>query len=174
MDVAEAIKTRRSIRSYQNVPIEKEKIEKILQAAQLAPSAGNYQNWRFVMVRNKETIKKLAVICANQSFIADVDTVICCCGTKPDHVMSGGEKSYCVDVSIAMSFMMLQATELGIGTCCIGAYNQAKVKTLLRIPDDVRVASLLTFGYPHFTPAPTDRKPLAEIIAVEHYLQPYQ
>jgi nitroreductase len=162
------------VRSFEPTPVEKEKIAQVLEAARLAPSAWNHQEWRFVVVRNKETLKKLALACENQAHVGEADTVICCCGTNPRMFMSGGEKAYRIDLSIAASFMTLQAVELGLGTCWIGAYNRDKVKRLLRIPDGVRVVSLLAIGYPHYIPAPTDRKPLNEIAAAENYEQPYQ
>jgi nitroreductase len=174
MDVAEAIKSRRSIRSFAKTPVEREKIALVLEAARLAPSAWNKQDWRFVVVRNKETLKKLSLACDDQVHVAEADTVICCCGTNPNEFMSGGEKAYRIDLSIAASFMILQAVELGLGTCWIGAYNRDKVKTLLRVPDGVRVVSLIAIGYPHYVPAPTERKPLREVAAAENFNQPFE
>ncbi|MGB5138558.1 MAG: nitroreductase family protein, partial [Candidatus Zixiibacteriota bacterium] len=73
------------------------------------------------------------------------------------------------DIAIANAFMMLQATELGLGTCWIGSFNQKKLKTLLRIPDTVAIHSLLAIGYPHYTPPQTERKSPAEIFRSEEY-----
>jgi nitroreductase len=173
MDVSEAIKKRRSIRSFAKTRIEKEKLEKVLEAARLAPSAWNKQDWRFIVVRNKETLDKLAKACDDQKHVAEADTVICLCGTNPKEKMSGGEMAYSIDLAIAASFMMLQSTEMELGSCWIGAFNRHKVRTLLRIPDGVRVVSLLALGYPHYKPAPTNRRDLSEIVAEEHYDQPY-
>lgn len=174
MDVAKAIRERRSIRSFENKRVEKEKIELVLEAARLAPSAWNRQDWRFVVIRNKETLKKLAVACEDQQHIAEADTLICLCATNPNEKMSGGERAYPIDLSIAASFMMLQAIELELGTCWIGAFNRDRVKTLLRIPDEVRIVSLLAVGYPHYVPAPSGRKELPEVAAAEHFDQPYE
>lgn len=174
MEVAEAIRSRRSIRSFARTLVEKEKIVQVLEAARLAPSAWNRQDWRFVAVRNKNTLKKLSLACDDQVHVAEADTVICCCGTNTSEFMSGGEKAYRIDVSIAASFMILQAVELGLGTCWIGAFNRDKVKSLLRVPDGVRVVSLLAIGYSHYVPAPTERKPLTEVAAAENFNQPFE
>lgn len=174
MDVSEAIATRRSIRSFKPDPIEKEKLRKLVEAARLAPSALNRQDWRIVTVRNKETLKKLAKICDDQQFVAEADTLFVCCATRTEHIMSGGEKAYRLDVAIAMSFIMLQAVELGLGSCWIGAYNQDRLKRLLRIPDKVRVVSLLAVGYPHYVPGATGRKQLPELIASENFTQSFE
>ena len=173
MNVAEAIEKRRSIRSYSDKNVEKEKIEKVLQAGRLAPSALNRQDWRFLLVRNKETLKTMSRLCGDQSHVADADGIICLCGTNPSYQMSCGEYAYHLDLAIAGAFMTLQATELELATCWIGDFNQQKVKTLLRIPEQVRVAAILTLGYPHFTPHPTKRKKLSEVVCVENYDQPY-
>jgi nitroreductase len=70
--------------------------------------------------------------------------------------------------------MMLQATELGLGSCWIGTFNEAKLKKLLRIPEEIKVVCLISFGYPHFVPPGADRKPLSEIVTIEHFAQPHQ
>jgi nitroreductase len=116
----------------------------------------------------------LAVICEGQDFLADADTVICGCGRNTEHVLSGGEKTYRIDVAIAMSFMMLQAVGLGLGTCWVGAYNRNRLKKLLRIPDEVRVVSLLAIGYPHYIPGASERKPTRDLFAIENYMQPFE
>lgn len=174
MNVSEAISKRRSVRSYKSAPVEKEKLELILQAARLAPSARNQQIWKFIVVRNKETQKNLAYACEDQMFVAEADIVICSCALKCNDFLSNGEATHTMDLSIATSLMMLQATELGLGSCWVGAFNQDKVKKLLRVPDDVKVVSILTVGYPHFIPPATDRKKISEIIAVENFAQPYE
>jgi nitroreductase len=174
VNVSEAINKRRSIRSYKNQPVEKEKLDLILQAARLSPSARNQQIWKFVVVRNKEALKKLAHACEDQMFVAEADTAICCCALVSDDFLANGEATHTLDLSVAITMMMLQATDLELGTCWIGAFNQDKVRRMLRIPEEVRIVSLLAIGYPHFTPPATDRKPLSEIMAVENFAQPWE
>jgi nitroreductase len=174
MNVSEAISKRRSVRSYKGTPIETEKLELILQAARLSPSARNQQIWKFVVVRNIETKEKLVHACDEQAFLTEADTVICCCAVKTDLVLSNGEATHTMDVAVAASFMMLQATELDLGSCWIGNFSEDKIKKLLRIPDGIRIVCLITLGYPHFVPPASDRKPLSEIATVENYTQPHQ
>jgi nitroreductase len=174
MNVSEAISKRRSVRSYTSAPVEPEKLELILQAARLSPSARNQQIWKFVVVRNKETKENLVHVCDEHAFLAEADTMICCCATKADLVLPNGEATHTMDLAVAASFMMLQATELGIGSCWIGTFNEAKLKKLLRIPEEIRVVCLISLGYPHFVPPASDRKPLSEIVSIEHFAQPHQ
>lgn len=174
MDVSEAISRRRSVRSYKEAPIENDKLEMILQAARLAPSARNQQIWKFVIVRAPETREKLVHACDEQAYLAEADTVICCCATKHDMLLPNGEKTHTMDLAVAASFMMLQATELGIGSCWVGTFNEEKVKKLLRIPETVKAVCLIALGYPHFVPPASDRKPLSEIVSVENFTQPHQ
>ena len=174
MEVAKAIKKRRSVRSFKNQPIEPEQLEKILEAARLAPSAFNNQDWRFVVVRNRETLQALARACDDQEFVAEAGAVICCCATKSEHVLSNGEPAYALDLAIAGSFIMLQATELELGSCWTGAYQSERVKRLLRIPEEVRVVGIIALGHSHYVPSATARKPLAEVVADEHFDQPYE
>ena len=174
MEVAKAIKKRRSVRSFKNEPLEPEKLEQILEAARLAPSAFNNQDWRFVVVRNRETLKDLARACEDQDFVAGAGAVICCCATKTEHVLPNGELAYALDLAIAGSFIMLQATELELGSCWIAAYQSERVKRLLRIPETARVVSIIALGHSHYVPYATARKPLAEIAADEHFDQPHE
>lgn len=173
MDIAEAIKKRRSVRSYKNQPLEPEKLALVLEAARLAPSAYNNQDWRFVVVQNKETLAELSHVCDDQAYIAEAGAAIVCCSTNPEHTLSSEERAYPMDLSIAASFMMLQAVELELATCWVGAYNPNRLKRLLRIPEEARVACILVVGYPHYIPVETTRKPLEEIAAAEHFDQPF-
>jgi nitroreductase len=173
MNVSEAIAKRRSVRSYRDQPVESEKIDLILQAARLSPSARNQQIWKFVVIRNKDTKENLVHACDEQAYLAEADTVICCCALKTDVRLANGEPTHTMDLAVATSFMMLQATELGIGSCWVGTFNEDKVKKLLRIPENAKVVNLMALGYPHFLPPASDRKPLNEIVAVENFAQPH-
>jgi nitroreductase len=174
MNVSEAIAKRRSVRSYTTTPVEPEKLELILQAARLSPSARNQQIWKFVVVRTPETREKLVHACDEQAYLAEADTVVCCCAAKYDMLLPNGEATHTMDLAVAASFMMLQATELGLGSCWVGSFNQDKIKRLLRIPEEIKVVCLIALGYPHFTPPASDRKPLSEIVSIESYPQPHQ
>lgn len=169
MNVAEAIQQRRSVRAYKPEQIPAPKLQKVLEAACLAPSAHNAQNWKFVVVKNEKTREELALAAANQIFIAQAPVVIVGVALEPEHIMSGGVPSYAVDLAIAIDHMTLQAAEEGLGTCWIGAFSQEKVKAILNIPAQYKVVALLPLGYPADMPRPKSRKTLEEIICLEKF-----
>jgi nitroreductase len=172
MNVFEAIKTRRSIRSFDDRPIEEEKLLRVLEAGRLAPSAKNRQEWRYVVVKDKELRKKLAVAANNQYFLAEAPVIIVGCATLVNYVLSCGQPAYTIDVSISMDHMTLQAVEEGLGTCWIGAFKEDEVKRILNIPDDIRVVELMPLGYPKFLPEPRPRKRLNEIVFFDRWGEP--
>ena len=100
MDVFTVISQRSSVRAYKATDVEEDKLKKILEAARLSPSASNRQDWKFIIVRNKETKKKLARAAFGQSFIGEAPVVIVACGTEPKTFMACGQPAYTVDVSI--------------------------------------------------------------------------
>ncbi len=169
MNVFKAIETRRSIRSFSDQPIEEQKLNKVLEAGRLAPSAANMQEWKFVVVRNKETKEKLATAANNQRFMAKADVIIVGCATVVDTVMTCGQYTYPIDLAIAMDHMTLQAVEEGLGTCWIGAFKEDEVKKILEIPPQIRVVELMPLGYPLYEPEPTFRKKLEEIVAYDRW-----
>ena len=148
MTVSEAIKSRQSVRSYLDKPVQKDTLDELFEAARLAPSAGNRQEWRFVAVTDPEMRMKLARAAAGQAFVGEAACVIAACAETDGHAMRCGQLSYPIDVAIAIDHMTLRAVELGLGTCWIGAFSEDEVKKLLGIPEPVRVVELLTVGYP--------------------------
>ncbi len=169
MTVYEAIQNRFSVRSYLDQPVEEEKLLRVLEAARLAPSAGNRQEWRFVVVRDLETRHRLMDAANGQAFVAQAPVVIAACAEGDQHVMTCGQLSYPIDVAIALEHIALQATEEGLGTCWIGAFKEDQVKKILGIPDEVRVVELLPLGYPASSPGPKRRMALEEIVKWEKW-----
>jgi nitroreductase len=169
MDVFEAVKARRSIRNYQNVEVEEEKLQRILEVARLAPSAANRQQWKFLVVKNKETREKLVEAAHGQQMVAQAPVFVVACSTESEHVMPCGQLAYTVDLSIAVSFMILEAQELGLGTCWLGAFSEDAFKEILGIPDDVRIVAAFTLGYADEDPDPRPRKSIDEITRYERY-----
>ena len=168
MDVAEAIRTRYSCRSYDDKAIEKEKLDAILEAARQAPSAKNLQDWRLVVVTDKDARKRLAVAANNQTFIENAGVIIVAC-TVSDHVMRCGQAVGPIDVSIALEHICLQATELGLATCWIGSFYPDKVKAVVGVPEDVTIIELMALGYPADTPKEHRREPLKTIVSFEKW-----
>ena len=148
MDIYEAIRTRKSVRAYQDKPIEKDKLARVLEAARMAPSASNRQEWRFVVVQDADMRRKLSKAANNQSFVAEAAAVIVCCAESSDHTMPCGIKSFSVDVAIAIDHLTLAAVHEGLGTCWIGAFDPEQVRDILGIPKDVVIVELLPLGYP--------------------------
>jgi nitroreductase len=167
MDVFEAIKRRRSIRGYKDLDVEEEKLLKILEAARLAPSAGNRQEWRFIVVKDRQKRIKLAQAAHRQMFIAEASVVIACCAETDEHRLSCGQLCYPIDVACAIEHMVLVAVEEGLGTCWIGAFFEDRVKQILNIPEHIKVVELLTLGYPKEFPKPTERLTLEEMVRHE-------
>ena len=169
MDVFTAIRQRSSVRAYKSTDVEEEKLKKVLEAARLSPSASNRQEWKFIIVKNRETKRKLAKAAFGQSFIAEAPIVIVACGIEPKAIMGCGQPAYTVDVSIACSFMILQACELGLGTCWIGAFKEDEAKKILDVPEHVRVVAMTPLGYPDEPPSEKSRKSMNEIVCYEKY-----
>jgi len=169
MDVMDAILKRRSIRSYQDKPIEKAKLDRVLEAGRQAPSAANSQPWKIVLVTEATTRGELAKAANDQSFIGKPPAVIVGCAVKTDKVMSCGQTAYPIDVAICMTTMSLAAMGEGLGTCWIGAFDEAKVKKVLGIPEAVRVVELMPIGYPAEDPAPRARMPMTEFVVMEQW-----
>lgn len=169
MTVAEAIACRRSIRSYLPREVEAEKLAAVLDAGRLAPSARNRQEWRFIAVTDSALQERLAQAAYGQQFVAQAPVVLVICDTGGEYTMTCGQPGGTVDCSIALSFMMLQAAELGLGTCWLGKYDEQTVREILGIPSAVRVVAMTPLGYPAETPAPRPRKQAAEIVVFNGY-----
>ena len=133
-----------------NKSVEEEKIRLVLEAGRLAPSAKNLQEWRFIIVKNPEVRRRLAFAANGQMFIGEAPVVIVACAVTDEYVMSCGQLCYPIDVAIALDHISLAAVELGLGTCWIGAFDESKVKEILRIPKEVRVVQLMPIGYPAY------------------------
>lgn len=168
MDFFEVVKKRYSCRHYKNQPVEEEKIDKILESARLAPSAHNAQNWKFIVVKEKNNREALAEA-AGQAFIAQAPVIIVAVSLDPEHVLSSGVPAYGLDLGIAVEHMALAATALGLASCWIGAFDQNGVKKILEIPQRYKVVALLPIGYPADLPRAKIRKSLGEIVNWEKF-----
>lgn len=168
MSVLDAISKRYSCRSYKKMSIERKKLDKILEAARLAPSAKNLQDWRFVVATNEDIKKQLAHAANDQIFIADASAVIVACSNS-DYVMRCGQHIAPIDVSIALEHIALQAADLGLATCWIGSFYPEKVRKILSIPDDVEIIELMSLGYPNDTYKQSERLPIESIVSYDKW-----
>ena len=169
MQIHEAIKNRRSVRAYKSDPVPEQSLRKVLEAARLAPSAHNDQDWKFIIIKDIKKRKQLAQAARSQSFIAEAPVVIAAVALNPERVMSCEVPAYAINLTIAVDHMTLQACEQGLGTCWIGAFSQEEVKKVLKIPDKYKVVALLPLGFPADSPRPKTRKSLEEIICYENF-----
>lgn len=158
--VFDTIRARKSVRSYLDKPVEDEKLRRALEAARLAPSASNRQEWRFVLVTDKELLKQVGHASCIGTFIKNAPCIVAACAETDGHVMQCGQPSYPIDVAIALDHLSLAAPSLGLGTCWIGMFDEAKVKGILCVPEKARVVALMTLGYPADA-TPVEKKRLA-------------
>ncbi|HOP94693.1 MAG: nitroreductase family protein [Dictyoglomaceae bacterium] len=165
MEVFEAIQKRRSVRKFLPKEVEQEKLDRIFEAARLAPSARNSQEWRFIVVRSKEKKEELVHEASpSQLFMLSAPVIIVAYTLERDYVMRCGVPAHYIDVAIALTHIHLQAVEEGLATCWIGSFYQDKVKKVLNLPEEAEVIQLMILGYPDENPAPKPRLPLDEIV----------
>jgi len=157
MTFDEIVRKRRSIRAYKNTPVERDTLLSVLEAGRLAPSARNRQDWHFTVVLNHELRTRLAQACNGQSMVAQAPAAIVMWCGKED-TMSCKQSAATVDCSIALSFMILKAEELGLGTCWLGAFNAGAVSKVLDLPAGAVVVAVTPLGYPDESPAARPRK----------------
>jgi nitroreductase len=167
MSVLDVVKSRRSIRKYMDKPIEEEKLLNVLEAGRLAPAANNAQQWKFIAVKDPALIKKLVPACGNQSFIAEAPVILVICTNGEERTMYCGQSADTVDCSIALSFMILEAAELGLGTCWLGFFSNDKVKRVLNIPQENNVVAVTPLGYAAEAPALRPRKKMSEVVSYD-------
>ncbi|MBU3957005.1 nitroreductase family protein [Patescibacteria group bacterium] len=168
MEVFEAIKKRRSIRRFDPTKeVTDKQIEKFLEAARWAPSAGNLQSWFFVVVKNKKTKQELAKATLGQDFVAQAPVVIVSCADlerSASRYGGRGEKLYAFqDATIANQNIWLAATEMGLGAVWVGAFDENEVSRILNLPSHLRPIAILPIGYPAESPSPPSRRSITEI-----------
>lgn len=171
MEFYDVIKKRRSVRKYRKDKIPEDVLKRILEAGRIAPSAKNIQPWKFIVIKDEEIKKKVAEACKKQLWMADADVIVCGCAIEEIAYgkMGGYMSSYPVDLAIAMDHIILAATNEGLGTCWIGAFDEKEVKKVLNIPEDIRVVALTPIGYPAEEPKDRGRKTFEEVFTFEKY-----
>ena len=172
MDALDVIFNRRSIRKFKDIPVEMEKLGKILDAGRLAPSAGNLQDWKFIIVKKPETIQEVAKACLEQYWINTAPVLIIVC-TDPsrtvEHYGDRGETySYHNGAAAAMS-MIFAAFGQDLATCWVGAFEDMMIKRTLKIPDGVIVHTILPIGYPAEKPPAPSKFTIENVTFLESY-----
>jgi len=166
MAVLDVILKRYSCRAYQDKSIEQDKLDCILEAARLAPSARNMQDWRFVVVTDKAVKSQVAGTTNRPEVFEKAGAIIAACSNS-DHVMRCGQAIGPIDVAIALEHICLQAADLGLGTCWIGSFDADKVRQILAIPEDVAIIELMTVGYPADSKPEPKREPIETIVCYD-------
>ena len=182
MDFQKLIRQRQSVRKYQSdKPIEEEKLQRIIEAARLAPSASNSQPWTFIIVDQEDLRKKVAKathgkLIGINKFVSQATLLIVIIIEKPKITTQIGgaikNKEYpLIDIGIAAEHMCLQAEEDGIGSCMLGWFNEKKIKELLNIPKKKTIGLVVSFGYPpyDYKLRKKIRKPLEDVVKRNTY-----
>ncbi len=166
MDTFTCIRTRREIRDYVDKPIPDESLRKILEAGRLAPSSKNSQPWHFVVIKNKETLEKIASLTPTGAHISKAPLAIA--------VLMDGAKLPEVDGARAIQNMVLEAWDLGIGACWVTNFYDDAVKDVLNAPQRMKLISVIPFGYPTQPKArgKKNRKRFEEIVSNERLEEP--
>ncbi len=168
MNIYEAVKKRYSCRNYQNKLIEREKLDRVLEAARLSPSAKNLQDWRFVVVTEESTKQKVAKAAREQMFLAKAAAIIVACSNS-DYVMSCGQPIAGIDVAIALEHIALAAVQESLATCWIGSFDTEQVREVLGIPEGIEIIELMSLGYPADKESHTSRESIKTIVSYEKW-----
>lgn len=169
MDFDELIQRRYSVRAYKPDPVEEEVLQRVLEAARLAPTADNRQPFQFIVIHTKGREAELRRIYSRKWFV-EAPLLICACGVPAQNWVRRDGKNYNdVDVAIAMDHLILAATELGLGTCWVAAFDPDAAREVLGLPDDVEPVAFTPLGYSADKPGYKKRKPLSELVRYERW-----
>jgi len=168
MDVFDAIRTRRSIRKYKDQEVPWDNIVTILQAGKYAPSAGNLQNWKFIVVKNDAKRKTIAKACLEQEWmeIPPIHIVVVAEPMKAErHYGTRGARLYTIQgCAAAIENMLLTAHSLGLGSCWVGAFDEDEIWRVLGLPEECSVQGIITIGYADETPQPPPKHRIEHIM----------
>jgi nitroreductase len=168
VDFFEAVKQRHSIRSFTKQPVEEQKLQQILEAANAAPSAGNLQAYEIYVVRAGKSRAALAAAALGQDYVAAASAVLVFCAhparSERKYRERGGRLYSVQDATIACTFAMLAATALGLATVWVGAFNDEAVWKAIGAPEGVAPAAMLPIGYAGEQPEPTSRRRLNSLV----------
>ena len=171
MNFDELVSHRYSSRSYQTKPVEEDKLNLVLEAARLAPTAANRQPFQLIILNTEGRQEELRRI-YNKDWFVQAPLVICACALPEEGWVRRryDEKSYVeVDVSIVVDHITLQAADIGLATCWIGAFDPDAAREILQLPDEVEPIAFTPLGYPNDQPREKRRKPLDELVRYERW-----
>ncbi len=168
MDFFKTLEERQSIRSFTEQKIEKSKLEKILKAINIAPSAGNLQAFKIAIIEKKETKEKIASAAFGQNFISKAPLILVFLADEKESAKKynqRGKELYCIqDATIAATYAMLSATALGLASVWIGAFNEEKIRKIIKANEGLKPIAIIPIGYAAEKPKKTPRKNISEIL----------
>ena len=169
MEFLDLVESRYSVRAYKSTPVEEEKLQQVLEAARLAPTAHNRQPFRLIVIKTEGREDELQRIYARNWF-TQAPLIICACAVAEEGWARSDGKPYVdVDVTIAMDHLILAARSLDLGTCWIADVDPAAAREVLGLPDGVEPIAFTPLGYPAVEPHRKRRKPLSEIVRYERW-----
>ena len=169
MEFRELIEKRYSVRAYRSDPVEEDKLQQVLEAARLAPTAANRQPFQLIVIHTAGREAELKRIYGKDWFV-QAPLVICACGVVAQGWVRRDGKSYVdVDVAIVMDHLILAAADLGLGTCWIGAFDPDAAREVLGLPDGVEPIAFTPLGYPADEPRAKKRKGMEELVREERW-----
>ncbi len=173
LDVFEAIRNRRSIRAFTGEDVSEEEVERLIDAARWAPSAGNIQPWEFIVIRDRKTKRRVSAAALDQTFIEEAPVVVVVCANHMRSARGYGSRGttlYCLqDTAAAVQNLLLAAYALGLGTCWVGAFREEEVKKALNIVGGVRPVAIIPVGHAAEEPEAQWRRPKREIVHYEKF-----
>ena len=169
MSLLPEIEHRYSVKNFADTPVEKDKLERILDAGRRAPSAKNRQPWRFIVIDDADIRTQIQTAAFGQDHVGQAPVIIAGCTTNVDYRMPNGLLSYPIDIAIAMTFMTIQSQVESLGSCIVTTFDEQEIKEILTIPYSMRVVMLLLVGYPAESRIPAPRKPLNRIVSYNHW-----
>jgi len=169
VDFLELVRSRYSVRAYEPIPVQEEKLQLVLEAARLAPTAANRQPFRLIVIATEGRETELQRIYA-ASWFTQAPLIICACAVPAEGWVRVDGRSYAdVDVAIIMDHLVLAARSLDLGTCWIADFDAAVAREVLGLPDDVEPVAFTPLGYPAGQPGSKTRKPLSELVRYERW-----
>jgi nitroreductase len=169
MEFTDLIQTRYSVRAYRSDPVEEDKLQSVLEAARLAPTAANRQPFQLIVIHTAGREDELRQVYSREWF-TQAPLVICACGLPEKAWVSKEGINYTyVDVAIVVDHLVLAATDLGLGTCWVADFDREKARQVLGLPDEVPPIAMTPLGYPADQPKSKVRKVLSELVRYEHW-----
>lgn len=173
MNVFEAIMGRRSVRKFEKKAIDEKLIGLMLYMATCAPSAGNTQDWVFIVVKDENRKQRIAKAALDQKFIAEAPVVIVVCGDLQKISLRYGERGerlYSIqDTAAAIQNLLLAAHAAGLASCWVGAFDEEEIKLILELPDNLRPLAILPVGYPAEKPEAPERIPFENLTYLDRF-----